>query len=216
MLFIRFSIIIILVISQAMADDRFSSKQCLDSEFKVEIIHPGKFFGLLKNELNIKKKECEIEISHKKIIEKSWKIDICREPVHIKIKDKGSISVVKRHKGCENGNYQEDFCNELESVLSILQDDGLIFAKGKREKLAEQHGQVYCSFLLIKKYLVEGKVFSSFKDAVDLFSGELSENKQDHCDLPVKSSQAPLNSVPVNAGSSEEKKSSITNEEDRF
>lgn len=218
MLFIRFSLVLVLVSFSVNAQNKvFSSKECVDANFKFEITHPGKFFGLVKNSLSVKKSECEIEISYKKILKKSWKIDICREPVHIKIKDKGSVNVVKRGKGCEGGNFKEDYCQELESILEVIQDDGLIFAKGKRENITDQHGQAYCTFLLAKKYLSKGKVFSSFSDKVDIFKGETVAKPSENCDLPaqkqsVQQSLITREKKPIEAVESEKE----LNKEDSF
>ena len=44
-------------------------------------------------------------------------------------------------------------------MLSIIQDEGLIFADGARENLDADHGKVYCTFLLLSHYLNRGKSF---------------------------------------------------------
>jgi hypothetical protein len=200
MLFIRFSSVFLLFMSLSLFaqengdKDVFSSKECVNAKFKFEINHPGKYFGFPKNKLNVSKKGCEIEITFKKIMGKSWTLDICREPVHIKIQDKGSLKVVKRFKGCDGGNYKDDYCEELEAILEVIQDDGLIFAKGKREKLSDEHGQVYCTYLLIKKYLVKGELFSSFKDNVDILKGETLGRPAANCNLKkVEDKSAKIN-----------------------
>ena len=45
-------------------------------------------------------------------------------------------------------------------MLSVLQDEGLIFAKGSRENLESDHGKVYCAFLLLKKYFKSNEAFN--------------------------------------------------------
>ena len=66
----------------------FTSKECIESAFEFEIKHKGKFFGLIKNKLRIKKDKCELTVSHKTFLEEKWIVDICRGPVHIKKEDK--------------------------------------------------------------------------------------------------------------------------------
>ncbi|MDA9793193.1 hypothetical protein N9B72_01285 [Bacteriovoracaceae bacterium] len=226
MLFIRFSSVVLLFMSLSIfaqansGNDVFSSKECVNAKFKFEINHPGKYFGFPKNKLNVSKKGCEIDITFKKIMSKSWTLDICREPVHIKIQDKGSLRVVKRFKGCDGGNYNDDYCEELEAILEVIQDDGLIFAKGKREKLSDEHGQVYCTYLLIKKYLVKGELFSSFKDNIDILKGETLGRPTANCNLKKvekKSAKTkPNNKNVIEIKEQQKEKKKKTEAEDSF
>jgi hypothetical protein len=161
----------------------FTSKQCLNAKFDISIEHKGKFFGLVKNKLTIKKEKCIITISKKEIFKKEWIIDICREPIHIKTSDKGSVQVHKRGKGCDDGNYTKGYCEQFETILTALQDDGLIFASGDKEDLTSQHGQNFCSYLLIKKHLKLGKLFSVYNDNIDIFAGESLKASSSNCDV---------------------------------
>jgi len=162
------SSLIILLLSQASFALLFTPRVCLMSSFETEIKHEGKFFGLIKNQLNIKKEECNIEINYKKILDTRWKIDICREPVHVKVLSKGSLEVFKRKDDCTNSN--DEFCKSWRELEMILQDHGLIFAKGERESLETSHGKTYCTYLLLKKYLKSGILFSKYKNPIDIFS----------------------------------------------
>ena len=90
-------------------ETRFTSLECLQSSFSNSVKNEGKFFGLLKNNLKVKKSKCYIEVSFKGILETIWSIDICREPIHIKVKSKGSQSVYKRANRCEECD-KTDFC----------------------------------------------------------------------------------------------------------
>ena len=50
MYFLKFSFVALLLSSQVFAQG-FDSRSCLDAEYKTEISHQGKFFGLIKNDL---------------------------------------------------------------------------------------------------------------------------------------------------------------------
>lgn len=148
---------------------KFSSKQCLDAEYSTVIKHEGQFFGLIKNELNILKTKCIIEVRYKNILEKKWVVDICREPIHIKLTSKGGQSVYKRALNCTPAS-EIEFCIYKKELKDVLQDYGLIFAEGERETLNTSHGKTYCAYTLIKKYLDEGILFSKYDTPVNIFS----------------------------------------------
>jgi hypothetical protein len=137
----------------------FSDMECLNGNFSSVVEHSGMPFGLSKNILSVEKNECLITIAHEKlkIMKSHWTIDVCRAPVHIK-KTGGAVEVLKRDSNCSEGSGL--YCKELKKIKSILQDDGLIFATGQKEDISNEHGKVFCSFLLIKKYLGEGFVFN--------------------------------------------------------
>ncbi len=168
MLWFRYSILVVLFISSTAFGQKFTSKQCLDAKFETSIKHEGKFFGLIKNNLKIEKSQCIVEIKFKNILETKWLIDICREPIHIKVTSKGSQSVYKRSEKCEKSN-KSDYCSFYIELYDTLQDYGLIFAEGERENLSTSHGQTYCTFLLLKRYLHDGYLFSKYDLPKNLF-----------------------------------------------
>lgn len=172
MLFLRFSLLFLFSINFAMAQ-KFSSQECLSSNFKTEINHEGKFFGLIKNKLEIKKNHCLINIKFKNILETQWDIDICREPIHMKLTSRGSQNVYKRKGACQGES--TDYCTYWRELENTIQDYGLIFAKGERENLGEDHGRTYCTFLLVRKYLKEGYLFSKYDESIDILSKEKEE-----------------------------------------
>ena len=164
----------------------YDSKQCLMSKFDTTIKQEGKFFGLLKQSLQISKDQCQIEIVFKKILETKWNIDICREPVHIKVTSNGSQSVYKKAMDCSKDRDQKDnFCIYWNELNMIIQDDGLIFAEGERETLDTSHGKTYCSYLLLKKYINDGVIFSKYKTPRDIFDDQDSI-KDESCAIPEK------------------------------
>lgn len=164
---LKYSFIILLISTNVFAN-MFSSRLCLMSEFDTSIEHEGKFFGLIKNKLDIKKEICLIEINYKNILDTKWIVDICREPVHIKVKSRGSLEFFKRQGDCSE--YSGQFCKSWKELKQILQDHGLIFAKGERESLSSSHGKTYCTYLLLNKYLSEGLLFSKYQQTPDIFS----------------------------------------------
>lgn len=178
MQFLKLSLIFIISVNIALANAKFSSKECLESSFETIIKSKGKFFGLIKNDLKVKKNKCLIEIRHKGILESIWNIDICREPIHMKVTSKGSQNVFKKANEC-NSESTDDFCYYLNELKVNIDDYGLIFAKGLKENLKDPHGQIYCTSLLINKYFDENIVFSLFEKTVDLYS-----EKTETCELP--------------------------------
>lgn len=176
MVYIRFNFIIafLLLSLSALAQERFSPKSCLDTNFEMNMSHRGILFGLLKQELNIDKKDCIIKVTHKKYFAKEWIIDICREPVHIKISNSTGIDVAKKTGSCEEADANretENFCRQYNEMMNYLQDDGLIFAEGDRDSLNTDHGKTYCVYLLLKKYLDEGVLFSRYTTVPNIFDG---------------------------------------------
>ena len=164
---LKFSLLILLL-SQSVFANMFSSRLCLMSNYETSVKHDGKFFGLVKNDLSIKKDICLIEVKYKNILDTKWIIDICREPVHIKVQSKGSMDFYKRKGDCDGRN--DKFCRSWQELQQILQDHGLIFAQGERESLESSHGRTYCSYLLLNKYLAEGVLFSKYKNTPDIFT----------------------------------------------
>lgn len=163
---LKYSVLISLFSMQAMGMS-FSSQVCLMSQFETHIQNEGKYFGLMKNKLSIVKDQCDIKVKFKKILETEWKVDICREPVHIKMLSKGTLEVYKRHGVCDDSS--DVFCDSWKELKKTIQDQGLIFAEGERENLQSAHGRTYCVYLLLKKYLEEGVLFSKYKNPIDIF-----------------------------------------------
>lgn len=154
--------VLFLLTSQTFAN--FLGSECLNASYKSTVSHKGQPFGMTKNILSLEKNGCVVIVKKEKLkfMKQKWIIDVCRSPIHIKEGD-GAIEVYKRNKiVCREGDTKIDFCKSYHELLSILQDDGLIFAQGEKEDLQSDHGKVYCSYLLIKGYLQQGKVFSRY------------------------------------------------------
>ncbi len=132
--------------------------ECLNINFDVTVEHPGSFFGLMKNRLQVVKNECEIRFISKRYLSEEWLVDVCRTPVHIKKQD-GGVKVYKKTQACHKTK-GGDFCEQYQKIYVTLQDDGLIFAKGEKEDTTSPHGQLYCVYRLTEKYLAEDLVLS--------------------------------------------------------
>ena len=131
---------------------QFTDDECLKAHYKASVSHKGAPFGLFDTVIAVDKKDCVITVDHKKMkmMKKRWIVDVCREPVHIKF-GTGAVEVFKKEGVCGKG--KSDFCENLAELLKIVQDDGLIFADGEKEDIKSSHGQIYCSYLLLKTYL---------------------------------------------------------------
>ncbi|GAB4017967.1 MAG: hypothetical protein Fur0010_18920 [Bdellovibrio sp.] len=155
----------------------FDDNACLQSQFDVNISHKAPPLGLSRNVLELKKEGCVITLEHTKyfFVKRSWKIDVCREPVHIK-QTGSSVNVLKRTHPCSEGDMTE-YCTDYFQMREIIQDDGLIFAEGEKEDLNSDHGKVYCAYVLIDTHLQRGIVLSRdqfYEGFIVPLSGKLS------------------------------------------
>lgn len=193
MAFIKFSILSLFIISTAFAQTRFSPKSCLDASYKMTMVQKGPLFGLIKQEFVIDKKNCIVHITHKKYLPKEWFVDVCREPVHIKVTSATGVDVAKKEAECmhvDKTKDTSDFCSQYFDLTDVIQDDGLIFAEGDRDNLSSDHGKTYCTYLLLKKYLNESVVFSRYTDVPDIF---LEKTKSVPAPAPVQKNEVEVN-----------------------
>tara|TARA_Y100000780_G_scaffold232594_1_gene268512 strand:+ start:182305 stop:182946 length:642 start_codon:yes stop_codon:yes gene_type:complete len=178
---LKFSLVAYFILSAGLAFseekvEKFTSKECLKSNFDTTV-EREELWGLMKRVLTIKKDVCQISVlNKKKFFETSYKVDICREPIHMKVTVRGALDVYKRSGKCESKT-QSEYCDFWHQLKSELEDQGLIFAKGEREKLSTPHGKVYCTYLVLNKYLGEGVLFSKYDEPEniyvdDVFKGE--------------------------------------------
>lgn len=182
---IRFSLYLCLIFSiNTYAQEKFTSNECLQASFETSIKQGKKFFGLIKSNLEIKKDKCIIKIQYKNIMEKEWVVDICRQPIHIKVTSTGTQSVYKRGEGVESTS---EFLENWNELSDVIQDYGLIYAQGLREKLSSSHGMTYCTFLLVRKHLEDGVLFSTFEKTPDIYNqgGCSIVSKKEEKMLPV-------------------------------
>ena len=159
----KFSLIIFLLFYRSVSFGLFEGRDCLKSQFNIQVSHKGPPMGFLLNKLKIEKRNCVLIVEKEKfrLIRSKWEFDVCRYPIHIK-EGAGAIKVHKKlRKSCDFSSENKDkFCNSLKDLKNAISDYGLIFAKGEKEDLLSDHGKVYCSFLLINFYFDEEKIFS--------------------------------------------------------
>lgn len=186
------NLLVLILMSSGVYASKFSSQECLNSKYETQIKHKGKFFGLVENKIKIQKEQCLINVTFKGILETTWKVDVCREPIHMKVTSKGSQDVYKRAKKCDKST-KSDFCYYRKELLESIQDHGLIFAEGQREDIKQSHGQAYCSYLLLQRYLDDGVVFSSFETPKNIYK------EQTACAVPTEKKEklAPSITTPV-------------------
>lgn len=159
-------------ISGAHAMERFSPRDCLEASFKTQLVQRGPLFGLLPHELIVNKNNCLINVKYRRYLPKEWSIDICREPVHIKVSSATGVDVAKKIEDCikpDKTRNTSDFCGQYFALQDVMQDDGLIFAEGDRDSLSTPHGKIYCTYLLLDRYLGDGIVFSRYTELPDIF-----------------------------------------------
>ncbi len=190
MAYIRFSFLFLICLTTAHAQTRFSPKSCLDSLYKMRMIQKGPLFGLLKHEFVINKKECVLTVTYRKYVPREWKIDVCREPVHIKVTSATGVDVAKKTNECMNKDKTRDtgdFCGQYFDLIDVIQDEGLIFAEGDRDNLSSDHGKTYCSYLLLRRYLLDSVIFSRYTEVPEIFEGKPMKSTS-----PVKVEPAPV------------------------
>jgi hypothetical protein len=206
---LKFSFLLIIAIATvnvplSVAANKFTSQQCLDSKFNTEIKHEGSLFGLIKKKLTINKDKCLLEITYKNILPSVWKVDLCREPIHMKVTMRGTQDVYKRGEGCSQ-SAKSEYCGIWKELKEKMQDYGLIYAGGEREFLNQPHGQTYCSYLLLQKYLEDGILFSSYEKSPNIYDQDKTQAIQSNTqksDIPNTNNQNTWNSNLKNSGAS--------------
>ena len=189
MLFLKYSLIFFNIVN---AYGMFDDDQCFRSHHNVKVTHSTFPFNLAPTELEIDKKDCLIKFTQTNyyIIKKVWAIDICREPVHIKYGRSGQ-EVIRKNEICSktsfDPNNKDKFCHYYTDLEKVIQDDGLIFAEGEKESLTSEHGKVYCSYSLIKKYLKDDFIFNRSERYFGLlFPQKIEQKIEEQQQLPVE------------------------------
>jgi len=146
----------------------FNVADCVLADFNSSVEITKLPFNLFKSSIMVSKSRCLLQVRKKSLFSYEWKIDLCREPVHIKYSGlSGDDFYLKEKESCPN---ESNYCANVAKVMDILEHESLIYAEGERETLLTDHGKFYCSFLLLKSYLNEGKVFSlTVPAAVNIF-----------------------------------------------
>lgn len=155
----------------------WSINECLNSKFIVDLSTKESFLGLVKHRLTIKKSNCLIKVSIKSIFKNSFDVDVCRKPIHIKQRSRNVVVLKKKNKCSEEIkktsmkqriiNYMsgadKSFCESNIKIKNVIQDEGLIFARGEKENIQTDHGKINCVYTLLKGYLDKEKIYTRYK-----------------------------------------------------
>lgn len=146
-----FSVLLLLFTFNSNSQE-FDEERCFRESFSLSLKRNVGPFGVGKRVVNFKKEKCALTLNYQSFQQKKtkWVIDVCREPIHIK-KGEASVEVIKKDGPCSST--KNSYCEETKELLTVIQDEGLIFASGQREDLNSDHGKAYCTYLLAKKYL---------------------------------------------------------------
>lgn len=171
----------------------FKTSDCVGQSFVGKFSIQKGPFGLFPLEMVVKKNRCIIDISKKLFLESSWQIDLCREPVHIKRKSwTGDGFDLRKSYPCKE---DKSYCQVVDELITSVENDALIYAQGERETLYSDHGKFYCTYLLLKSYLRDAKVFSlTVPSSVNIFEKTPLENfgAQEQQEQSLNSSELPL------------------------
>ncbi len=153
----------------------FTPSECVSNSFQGSFSIEKGPFGVLPLKMSLKKNRCIIDIEYDYLIKTHWTIDLCREPVHIKKNSwNGDGFQIRKNYPCKD---DQTYCQQVDELLSNIENEALIYAKGERETLSTDHGKFFCSYLLLKNYLKEGKVFSlTVPDSINIFEKTLLES----------------------------------------
>ena len=152
---------------------------CFEENFDITVVNRSQYFGIIPLELKLTKDKCDLKLTHGAFLRETVWIDICRGPIHIKLQQFGQVEVFKKTGPCDT-NPSGQFCRLTRSLWEILENQGLIFAKGERANLKSPHGKTFCFKDLAKGYLDEGKILTwgvplVKKRPINLLSIEKSE-----------------------------------------
>jgi len=154
--FVLLSVMSFLISLRGMA---FEDHACLMQDFSLAIKRPSKMLDFFTPTLTLTKNGCELTIERRLYWGKSWVIDVCRGPIHIKFQQFRHAAWMKK-ESCLGQTKPDKFCAEYKKLLELIQEDGLLYAAGERDDLQSDHGKTYCLYLLAQSYLGEGKLFS--------------------------------------------------------
>lgn len=172
----------------------FTPSECVSQSFQGSFSREKGPFGLMPLKMNLKKNRCLIEVEYDSVIKTNWIVDLCREPVHIKKNSwSGDGFEIRKSYPCKDDTL---YCQQVDELLSNIENEALIYAKGERETLSTDHGKFFCSYLLLKNYLKDGKVFSlTVPDSINIFEKTLLESFGQKAEsTPVVEAVAPVTS----------------------
>jgi hypothetical protein len=182
---------------------------CLETEkMAVEIEHPAKYLPFLKDHLKISKNRCviDIELTKYSYIKRTWQVDVCRGPIHIKygpslaevFKKLPQDGACQPKVSSEKNDEASSFCSSSREILDVIQDRGLVYAAGERDDLSSEHGRFYCLYSLLGHYFQKDFIFSLIKNVipqealpdVNVVPQDIQPSKEDPMQNPLKEQEA--------------------------
>lgn len=136
-----------------------SSSECVRSDFEASVKKDGALFGLFDYRFEISKKRCLITLKYQNVLNSEWSVDICREPIHLKIYQYFSHKVYMKEGSCTPDD-KSTFCKKAQELISLIEREGLVHAKGERETLDTDHGKVFCAYSTLLRHLNDDAIFS--------------------------------------------------------
>ena len=137
----------------------FEDHACLMQDFSFSIKRPSKMLDFFTPTLTLTKSACELTIEQRWRWAKTWVVDVCRGPIHIKFQQFRHAAWMKK-ESCHGQERSDKFCQEYRKLMDLIQEEGLLYAAGERDDLQSDHGKTYCLYLLAQSYLGDGKLFS--------------------------------------------------------
>ena len=137
----------------------FEDHACLMQDFSFAIKRPSRLLDFFTPTLTLTKNGCELTIEQRWRWAKTWVVDVCRGPVHIKFQQYRHVARMKK-ESCQGSSRPDKFCQEYQKLMDLIKEEGLLYAAGERDDLLSDHGKTYCLYLLANSYLGDGKLFS--------------------------------------------------------
>lgn len=191
----RFFLLISLVSINSYA--MFSSDICVTGEFVAQTQRQGAFWGAFKREFKVSKSRCKVVIKHDDVISSEWEIDICKEPINLKVEQYFTKKHYIKEEICTKKS-KSTFCRKVYELSALINKEGLVLAEGERDSLETEHGKIYCLSLILEKYLMKGDVFSmNHSQKVALFNDEVSINRSKTTAKDTAATHKEIKSAPV-------------------
>lgn len=133
--------------------------ECLKSSFEVKIEKKGALWGYFNHEINLKKDRCNLSLESKNLLEEKWNVDICREPLHLKVFQYFSEKVYFQESECMDDSV-ETFCKKRYEILKLIEKEVLVNAEGERVNFSSEHGKAFCAYKLLESHLLNARIFS--------------------------------------------------------
>jgi len=137
--------------------------ECVRANFDISIEREGAFWGMLPYKLKVSKDRCVIKLVRDNVLKSNWELDLCREPVHLKVYQYFTKKDFLKEEACHDKT-KNTFCRKKDEFIKVIEKEGLVHVKGEREDFSSDHGKLYCLYGLVKDYLNNSILFSMTQD----------------------------------------------------